>query len=132
MICQLLTNRAHVHLLIGNYGHAIQDCLDCLKMQPDNVKAMYRIAKAANHIFKHDLALQYVEKALQIEPQNKQLATEKQIALDAIALAKKKLEEKKKPTQAEQVKELIEKKKIKVSRCVSLYLKLDWQIGICI
>lgn len=75
---------------------------------------MYRIAKAANYLKKYDLALQHAEKALQIEPSNKQLATEKQTALDGIELEKKKKNEKKAPTQEDQIKELLNKRNIKV------------------
>jgi len=73
-------------MTMGNFGHAIQDCLDCLKIQPENKKAFYRIAKSANIIGKYKLAIEYCEKGLKIEPENKDIARE-------LNLAKTKLQE---------------------------------------
>ena len=76
LLCALLTNRAHTHIELGNFGNAIQDCLDCLKIQPENKKAFYRIAKAANIIGKYKLAIEYCEKGLKFDAANKDLLRE--------------------------------------------------------
>lgn len=88
--------------------------MDCLQLQPENIKAMYRIAKAANQLAKYDLALQYAERALQLEPQNKQLQVERQAALDAIAKEQQLKLIVKTPTQQQVVQDLMEKRGIKV------------------
>ncbi|XP_057847553.2 uncharacterized protein LOC131057398 [Cryptomeria japonica] len=40
-------NRAHANLLLGNYRRALMDAEDAIKINPKNVKAYYRGAKAA-------------------------------------------------------------------------------------
>ncbi|KAG2430020.1 hypothetical protein HYH02_013848 [Chlamydomonas schloesseri] len=43
-------NRAHVHLLLGNYRKAYNDALAARKLQPGNIKAMFRAARAASRL----------------------------------------------------------------------------------
>ena len=39
------SNRAHVHLLKGNFGHAAKDSSRALEFDPTNIKAAYRYGR---------------------------------------------------------------------------------------
>jgi tetratricopeptide (TPR) repeat protein len=107
LIATLLTNRAHVNILLGNYGFALQDARKCLQVDPMSVKAMYRIAKAANMLGRWKLSLQYAEKALKLDPKNKDLLKLKQQAEAGLV---KQFEQKEKEKQIERRKKQIPKK----------------------
>lgn len=108
LLATLLTNRAHVNILMGNYGFALQDSRKCLKqVDAMNVKAMYRIAKAANLLKRWKLSLQYSEKALKIEPVNKDLIKLKQQAESGLV---KEFERKEKEKQTEKRRKQVPKK----------------------
>ncbi|KAL0489567.1 tetratricopeptide repeat protein [Acrasis kona] len=84
LLAQLLSNRSHINILMGNYGYAIKDARRCLQVDPKNVKAMYRIAKASSMLNRWKLCLQYSEKALRLDPENKEIKTMKDKANAAI------------------------------------------------
>ncbi|KAL9643522.1 hypothetical protein ABK040_010136 [Willaertia magna] len=63
----LLNNRSHVYILMQNYGKAIEDAKEVLKIDSNNTKAMFRIAKAASALEKWKTVIRYSEKALKIE-----------------------------------------------------------------
>lgn len=54
--------------------------MDCLAIQPSNIKAYYRIAKAANIIAKYKIAVEYCEKGFAFDANNKELQKEMQYA----------------------------------------------------
>eukprot|EP00359_Climacostomum_virens_P011559 CAMPEP_0204904492 /NCGR_PEP_ID=MMETSP1397-20131031/4893_1 /ASSEMBLY_ACC=CAM_ASM_000891 /TAXON_ID=49980 /ORGANISM="Climacostomum Climacostomum virens, Strain Stock W-24" /LENGTH=286 /DNA_ID=CAMNT_0052073287 /DNA_START=1 /DNA_END=861 /DNA_ORIENTATION=- len=56
----LHNNRAQAQLLLKNYGYAIKDSQEVLRMQPGNLKAYYRIAKASALLFKREEALEAI------------------------------------------------------------------------
>ncbi|CAG8516836.1 5122_t:CDS:2 [Paraglomus occultum] len=83
----IYVNRAAVNLelqlnLLENYRRVLNDCAQALKLNPKNVKAYYRSAKALYALDKMDEALDCCERGLQIEPQNKAFQTEKQKCLN--------------------------------------------------
>jgi tetratricopeptide (TPR) repeat protein len=87
-------NRAAVNLLGENYGNCISDCKHAVRLDPSNVKAYYRAAKASYALRKWRDAAEFVELGLKVDAANAplleiraQAATmiEKQRAIDAEA-----------------------------------------------
>ncbi|PRP77002.1 hypothetical protein PROFUN_14691 [Planoprotostelium fungivorum] len=71
------TNRAAVNLSLGNNRKVLEDCTEALKLDPKNLKAYYRAAKASLDIQKYKDAVSYAAKGLQVDPTNKELLTVK-------------------------------------------------------
>ncbi|KAI3760216.1 hypothetical protein L1987_50607 [Smallanthus sonchifolius] len=71
----LFSNRAHVNLLLGNYGRALSDSEEAIKLSPANVKAFYRAAKASLSLNKLVEAKAFSEKGLDQNPDNEELKT---------------------------------------------------------
>ncbi|KAD2230158.1 hypothetical protein E3N88_41608 [Mikania micrantha] len=69
----LFSNRAHVNLLLGNYGRALSDSEEAIKLSPTNVKAFYRAAKASLSLSKLVEAKAFSEKGLAQNPDNEEL-----------------------------------------------------------
>lgn len=69
----ILLNRSAAHLQLKNHGWAVRDCIDVLKLDPTNVKAYYRAAKACIELDKADYANGFNEKALELQVNNKVL-----------------------------------------------------------
>ncbi|XP_076901895.1 uncharacterized protein LOC143556473 [Bidens hawaiensis] len=69
----LYSNRAHVNLLLGNYGRAISDSEEAIKLSPTNVKAYYRAAKASLSLNKLVEAKAFSEKGLEQNADNEDL-----------------------------------------------------------
>jgi len=75
-------NIAACKLKIGDYLDVIKNCDDVIKVQPDNVKALFRKGQALNILDVWDEAKQLLSRALELDPQNtdvkKELALLKQ------------------------------------------------------
>ncbi|EOA37433.1 hypothetical protein CARUB_v10011408mg [Capsella rubella] len=69
----LFSNRAHVNLLLGNYRRALTDAEDSLRLCPQNVKAVYRAAKASMSLDLLNEAKSYCEKGIKNDPSNEDL-----------------------------------------------------------
>ncbi|KAK4366145.1 hypothetical protein RND71_014025 [Anisodus tanguticus] len=69
----LCSNRAHVNLLLGNYRRALQDAEGATKLNPSNVKALYRAAKASFSLNLLAEAKGLCEKGLQHSSSNEEL-----------------------------------------------------------
>lgn len=69
----LFSNRAHVNLLLGNYRRALTDAEEAIRLCPDNVKAVYRAAKASLSLDLLDEAKSYCEKGMENEDMKKLL-----------------------------------------------------------
>lgn len=72
----LHVNRAAVNLELKNYRSVLNDCAEALKLDPNNVKAFYRAAKACFSLGKMDDALDAVKRGLKVEPENAALKGE--------------------------------------------------------
>lgn len=59
-----LCNRAAVHLKIGNYRHAIEDCEEAIKADPSLSKAYWRAGKAYQSLYKYDDAIEFCTRGL--------------------------------------------------------------------
>ncbi|KVH94303.1 Tetratricopeptide-like helical [Cynara cardunculus var. scolymus] len=69
----IFSNRAHVNLLLGNYGRALSDSEEAMKLSPTNVKAFYRAAKASLSLNKLVEAKTFCENGLDQNPDNEEL-----------------------------------------------------------
>ncbi|KAI3806106.1 hypothetical protein L1987_21998 [Smallanthus sonchifolius] len=69
----LFSNRAHVNLLLGNYGRGLSDSEEAIKLSPANVKDFYRAAKASLSLNKLIEAKAFSEKGLDHNPENEEL-----------------------------------------------------------
>lgn len=69
----LFSNKAHVHLMLGNYRSALMDTKDAILYDARNVKALYRAAKstAALSLWKECRA--YCERGLELDPDNQDI-----------------------------------------------------------
>ncbi|RCI05287.1 hypothetical protein CU098_007523 [Rhizopus stolonifer] len=75
-----LANRAACNLELQNYGRVLNDCSRCLKINPKNVKALYRSSKALLALDKLVEAIDCCNHALTIDPENKPIQDIKQKA----------------------------------------------------
>ncbi|KAL2608295.1 hypothetical protein R1flu_026868 [Riccia fluitans] len=69
----LYGNRAQVNLLLGNYRRAVDDADEAIKLNPSNVKAYYRGAKAALALKLWPKVAELSSEGLKLEPANKEL-----------------------------------------------------------
>ncbi|EFJ45969.1 hypothetical protein VOLCADRAFT_105761 [Volvox carteri f. nagariensis] len=66
----LYANRAHVELMLGNFRKALDDSLAAKKLDPGNLKALFRGAKAALKLGLWEQCLQLCEEGLRHVPTN--------------------------------------------------------------
>eukprot|EP00878_Enallax_costatus_P030282 GHUV01032957.1.p1 GENE.GHUV01032957.1~~GHUV01032957.1.p1 ORF type:complete len:285 (+),score=43.68 GHUV01032957.1:425-1279(+) len=64
----LLNNRAHVNSLLGNWRSALQDSQSAHNLDPSNLKAIFRGARAALKLGEWDTCEQLLAAGLSIEP----------------------------------------------------------------
>lgn len=64
-----------------NYGRVLTDCSKCLKINPKNVKALYRSVKALFALDKLVETIDCCDHALSIDPENKNINDIRQKAL---------------------------------------------------
>ena len=69
----LFSNRAHVHLLLGNYRSAFLDTKDALLYDEGNVKALYRAAKSTAALSLWKECRSYCERGLELDPENQDI-----------------------------------------------------------
>ncbi|KAA6430080.1 MAG: hypothetical protein FRX49_00511 [Trebouxia sp. A1-2] len=63
----LLSNRAQVHLQLGNDRNALEDSLRAMKLDTNNVKACYRAARASYNLKQYSKALTLAEQGIAID-----------------------------------------------------------------
>ena len=68
----LLSNRAHVESLLGNWRNALSDALMAKKTDPSNAKAYYRAAKAALQLGINDQCCELCLEGQAIDPSSKE------------------------------------------------------------
>lgn len=66
-------NRAACNLELENYGKVLADCSKALKINPKNMKALYRSSKACIAVDRLDEAQDVITRGLSLEPGNKSL-----------------------------------------------------------
>ncbi|GIZ48983.1 hypothetical protein CKM354_001202400 [Cercospora kikuchii] len=70
-----LANRALCNLELKNYGQCIKDCASALRLNPKNIKALYRAASACLALDKLPEALDATTTGLNLDPSNTPLIT---------------------------------------------------------
>ncbi|KAH8406976.1 hypothetical protein KR222_002132, partial [Zaprionus bogoriensis] len=63
-------NRAVTNIKLKNYLAAIEDCEACLQLEPDNVKALFRLAEANYAQGRHLQSYGIYQRVLDLEPDN--------------------------------------------------------------
>jgi tetratricopeptide (TPR) repeat protein len=96
------SNRAAVQILKKNWGHCARDCLEALKLDPGNVKAMYRASKAYYELRKLPEALKYLRLAMAKAKTAQLVELERDIAR---RMRKERLKEEKRAKELEEVLE---------------------------
>ncbi|XP_027601661.1 mitochondrial import receptor subunit TOM34 [Pipra filicauda] len=68
--CATYTNRALCYLTLKQYKEAAQDCTEALKLDPKNVKALYRRAQAFKELKDYKSSIADIKSLLKTEPKN--------------------------------------------------------------
>ncbi|NXM69648.1 TOM34 protein, partial [Serilophus lunatus] len=68
--CATYTNRALCYLTLKQYKEAAQDCTEALKLDPKNVKALYRRAQALKELKDYKSSIADIKTLLKTEPKN--------------------------------------------------------------
>ncbi|XP_074965184.1 mitochondrial import receptor subunit TOM34 [Phalacrocorax aristotelis] len=68
--CATYTNRALCYLTLKQYKEAVQDCTEALRLDPKNVKALYRRAQALKELKDYKSSIADIKSLLKIEPKN--------------------------------------------------------------
>jgi tetratricopeptide (TPR) repeat protein len=70
LLATIYGNRAQVHLKLGNLGKSLEDCRESLLHDPNNVKVVYRTAKALFLLGKYKESMDHCVRALKLDPTN--------------------------------------------------------------
>ncbi|GAM20346.1 hypothetical protein SAMD00019534_035210 [Acytostelium subglobosum LB1] len=81
-----LSNRAAVNLDNKNYGKVIRDCLIAVEFNEANMKAYFRALKAMIALGKYTEAINLADRALVVEPENKDI---KMLRDESVAMIEK-------------------------------------------
>ncbi|NXJ79619.1 TOM34 protein, partial [Trogon melanurus] len=68
--CATYTNRALCYLSLKQYQDAVQDCTEALRLDPKNVKALYRRAQAFKELKDYKASVADIKSLLKTEPKN--------------------------------------------------------------
>uniref|UniRef100_A0A8C8B3X5 TOM34 protein n=1 Tax=Otus sunia TaxID=257818 RepID=A0A8C8B3X5_9STRI len=68
--CATYTNRALCYLALKQYQEAVQDCSEALRLDPKNVKALYRRAQALKELKDYKSSIADIKSLLKTEPKN--------------------------------------------------------------
>ncbi|XP_035748770.1 mitochondrial import receptor subunit TOM34 [Egretta garzetta] len=68
--CATYTNRALCYLTLKQYKEAVQDCTEALRLDPKNVKALYRRAQALKELKDYKSGIADIKTLLKTEPKN--------------------------------------------------------------
>ncbi|XP_010156933.1 PREDICTED: mitochondrial import receptor subunit TOM34, partial [Eurypyga helias] len=68
--CATYTNRALCFLTLKQYKEAVQDCTEALRLDPKNVKALYRRAQALKELKDYKSSIADIKSLLKTEPKN--------------------------------------------------------------
>ncbi|NXS42423.1 TOM34 protein, partial [Balaeniceps rex] len=68
--CATYTNRALCYLTLKQYKEAVQDCTEALRLDPKNIKALYRRAQALKELKDYKSSIADIKSLLKTEPKN--------------------------------------------------------------
>ena len=89
---------------IENFGRALRDCSEAIRLNRKNVKAFYRTAKALQALERFGDALQVIKLGLEVDPENAALKNELKSTEDLLNRAQE-LEKKRKAREEEKAKQ---------------------------
>ncbi|CAL0321329.1 unnamed protein product [Lupinus luteus] len=113
----LFSNRAHVNLLLGNHRRALTDSQEALKLNPSNIKAIYRAVKASLSLDLLDEAQDYCHKGLQLDTNNEELKKfDQKIGLKIAEIKKREAEVSKAVVEAKELVSAIENRGLKIGK----------------
>lgn len=124
----LYLNRAACNLMLKNYRKCIDDCKECLELQPKNLKAFYRIGNAYFKIEKYDQAESALKTAFSIDKKSKAVRSLLAKVQDKKQKIKKAKEEKEKRLLEKKEKEDNVKKALKIRNYTSINTTLPEDI----
>jgi len=107
----LYVNRAACHLALKNYRSCWTDCAAALRLNPKNIKAFYRSAKALLAVERVDEAEDSCRRGLELEPNNKALLE----VSKEIGIVKEKIEKKRRAEEERLSKERKKKMLLKTA-----------------
>ncbi|XP_058771003.1 uncharacterized protein LOC131644502 [Vicia villosa] len=115
----LFSNRALVNLLLGNFRRALNDANDALKLQPSNIKAIYRAAKASFSLNLLDEAQDYCQMGLDLDPNNEELKKlDNQIGIKILENEKHEAEVSKAVADAKELVSAMESRGLKIGKAM--------------
>ncbi|XP_058746431.1 uncharacterized protein LOC131619334 isoform X2 [Vicia villosa] len=115
----LFSNRALVNLLLGNFRRALNDANDALKLQPSNIKAIYRAAKASFSLNLLDEAQDYCQMGLDLDPNNDELKKlDNQIGIKILENEKHEAEVSKAVADAKELVSAMESRGLKIGKAM--------------
>jgi tetratricopeptide (TPR) repeat protein len=109
-----LANRAACNLELKNYGRVLNDCSKCLKINPTNIKALYRSAKALFALDKLVETIDCCDHALTVDPNNNAVKDIREKALARKTMIDEKIRQKEEREERERNKKQILEKAFKV------------------
>lgn len=109
-----LANRAACNLELKNYGRVLNDCSKCLKINPKNVKALYRSARALFALDKLVETIDCCDHALTVDPDNKSIKEIREKAFTRKSMIDEKIRQKEEKEERERNKKEILEKAFKV------------------
>ncbi|NWR59257.1 TOM34 protein, partial [Bucorvus abyssinicus] len=68
--CATYTNRALCYLALKQYKEAVQDCTEALRLDPENVKGLYRRAQGLKELKDYKSSIADIKSLLKTEPKN--------------------------------------------------------------
>ncbi|NXJ70448.1 TOM34 protein, partial [Rostratula benghalensis] len=68
--CATYTNRALCYLTLKQYKEAVLDCTEALRLDPKNIKALYRRAQALKELKDYKSSIADIKSLLKTEPKN--------------------------------------------------------------
>jgi tetratricopeptide (TPR) repeat protein len=123
-----LANRAACNLELKNYGRVLNDCSKCLEINPQNVKALYRSARALFALDKLVETIDCCDHALITDPENKAVKDIREKALTRKNMIDEKIRQKQEKEERERNKKQILEKAFKVKRRINLGIIDRWLI----
>ena len=79
LLATLYSNRAMTYMKIDEYLKTEEDCTNALKALPEHVKSLVRRSKARRRLLKYKAALEDIEKADKLQPNDKDIQEEYKI-----------------------------------------------------
>mmetsp|Transcript_35663 Transcript_35663/g.82873 ORF Transcript_35663/g.82873 Transcript_35663/m.82873 type:complete len:355 (-) Transcript_35663:136-1200(-) len=98
---QLYSNRAHVRMLLRQFVEAVDDCRKAIELDPRNVKAYWRAAKASLHLDLCRNGIDFCEAGLRQEPKDSDLLRLRDSCAEKLASQQQRRSELASPTQSQ-------------------------------